>query len=144
MQVEAQLQVSQQEFSAFLFQMLKQDIENALKKQVENVTAGFQYSKEIVNYMQKKERVHITIDTLTDGLYKASFQSTQGRNSLTYAYEKNADGTLHVTYEEDYYGINSSTQLSHKFMAFVTNRKNKKRAETLLKQIEAMIVQQRG
>lgn len=144
MQVEAELQVSKQEFSSFLFHMVKQDIASALHKQVETISSGFQYTKDILNYMQKKESVHITVDTLTEGLYKASFQSIHGKNSLSYTYEEKMDGTLHVAYVEEYYGINSSTQLSHKFMAFLTNRKNKKRAETLLKQIEEMIVQQRG
>lgn len=143
MQVEAQLQVSKNEFSAFLHDMVKQDILASTKQAVQTIQSGFQYKKDVVTYMQKKERVVITIDALQDGFYKAIFHSVQGKNSLAYAYEEGTDGFLHVTYIEDYYGTNTSTQISHKFMAFVTNRKNKKRAETLLQQIEKMIVEQR-
>lgn len=143
MQVQACLRVSKKELSAFLQEMVQRDVEASTNNRVEKITSGFTYKKHIPNYMQKQESVHVCIDILKDGLYQATFESAQGKNSLSYAYEEIEDGGLLVTYEEDYYGTNTSTQLSHKFMAFMTNRKNKKRAETLLQQIEKMIVEQR-
>lgn len=143
MQVQACLQVSKKELSAFLLEMVQRDVEASTNNRVEKITSGFTYKKHIPNYMQKQESVHVCIDILKDGLYQATFESAQGKNSLSYTYEETADGGLQVTYDEDYYGTNTSTQLSHKFMAFLTNRKNKKRAETLLQQIEKMIVEQR-
>lgn len=144
MQVQACLQVSKKELSAFLLEMVQKDVEASTSKRMEEISSGFVYKKRIPNYMQKQENVQVSIDILKDGLYKATFESAQGKNSLSYAYEETADGGLQVTYDEDYYGTNTSTQLSHKFMAFLTKRKNKKRAETLLKQIETMIVEQRN
>lgn len=143
MQVQACLQVSKKELSAFLQEMVQRDVEASTNNRIEKITSGFTYKKHIPNYMQKQESVHVCIDILKDGLYQATFESAQGKNSLSYTYEETADGGLQVTYVEDYYGTNTSTQLSHKFMAFMTNRKNKKRAETLLQQIEKMIVEQR-
>lgn len=143
MQVEALLQIKQKEFSDFLLTMIKQDIALSTQATLEEVTPGFQYKKAILTYMQKKELVHVTIEELNDHAYQASFQSPQGKNYLSYTYEETNEGLLHVTYLEDYYAINTSTQLSHKVMAMLTNRKNKKRASTLLKQIEHRILEQR-
>lgn len=144
MQVSALLHVSKEDFTLFIRKMIYEDIvqstkQDAIQRNGDEICEGYQYEKKVLNRMQKYEPVKVCIEQLKDGIYEASFESAQGKNSLSYRYEKKGDYDIEVTYEETYYGVNTSTEISFKFFSLLTKRSNKKRMMALLKQIEKTI-----
>lgn len=144
MQVTSILQVSEDEFHAFLQQMIKEDVSHTNGiEDLSEIKAGLQYQKEIRNRTQHQEHVNVSIDVLEKGRYEVSFESSQGKNIMAYSYKTVHQGEIEVNYEESFEGINPSTQISHKFFSMVTSKGNKKRLHQQLTQMETLIQSQR-
>lgn len=146
MKVTQNLAVTKEEFHNFICNMVEQDILEAthIAPAISEIESEFEYEKSIPNRMGKAEKVFVKIDSLNNHNYTASFTSSQGKNTLSYEYLPSELGnTIDVVYEEGYYGITTSAELSYKILSFVTKRTNKKRMNQLLQTIEKMIIEKR-
>lgn len=142
MEVIERIHVSYEDFEKFLTHMIQRDIYEASQEHVEEIIEGYRYEKPIRNHMQKDEQVQVCIEQFKDGIYEASFETSQGKNTMLYAYQKIDEQEIEVRYEEGYVAQTTSIDMSHKFFSFVSSRGNKKRMKEQLHQIESIILAQ--
>ena len=145
MEIKKTLNVSMDEMDAFIQSMVVQDIKNATgkDKNAQNIGAGYSYHKELTARSGRKGRVVTHIDELKTGLYKASFDSSQGVNTLCYAYNPKDENSIELCYSEGYASSKKSLDINYQIMNFLYKHSNKKRINLMLKRIEEMIQENR-
>lgn len=145
MEVTRTLAVSVEEMDACIKKMVLEDIKNATGKKVKcsDIGAGYKYRKELKNKMGKVGKVTTRIDALESGNYRASFESAQGINHLSYSYQPLHENQISLLYLEDYEAISTSKKLNYSLMSFLYKRSNKKRINLMLNQLENFILENR-
>ena len=145
MEVRKTLNVSMQEMDEFVRLMVAQDIKAATNKtkNPNDIRPGYSYHKELTARSGKKGRVVTHIDALESGLYKASFDSNQGVNDLSYEYSAKDDNSIELRYSENYQSKTKSQDINYRIMDFLYKHSNKKRINLMLNHIENMIQENR-
>lgn len=135
------LNVSAKELDECIKNMVVEDIKNATGKtvNVKDLGKGYKYRKDLKSKMGKSGKVTTRIDELRENCYKASFESAQGTNTLSYTYQPIAEDQTEVTYAEEFYGSSSSKNWNYSLMSFFYKRSTKKRIKLTLEQIESYI-----
>lgn len=145
MEVKKTLNVSIEEMDNFVRSMVVQDIKNATgkDKNPSNIGKGYSYHKELTARSGRKGRVVTHIDELKSGEYKASFDSLQGINTLSYVYTAKDANSIELCYSEDYNSNTKSQAINFQIMNFLYKHSNKKRINLMLDRIESMIQENR-
>lgn len=145
MEINRTLNVNFNEFEEFIKDMVAQDVYNATGKKVKlsEIQKGYKYRKKLKGRVGKEGSVKTKIEELKSGSYKASFNSSQGINYLSYDYADNQDGTVNLKYEESYDPSSKSKGLNYQLMDFLYKRSNKKRINSMLTHIEHLINENR-
>lgn len=145
MEVTRMLDVSMNELDTFIKKMVIQDIHNTTGKKVKesDLGTGYKYRKKLQGRSGKEGSVTTRIDELTSGCYRASFESAQGINYLSYHYQEDENGKVNLRYEENFDAQSKSKELNFQLMSFLYKRSNKKRINLMLTQIEHLIQEKR-
>lgn len=145
MEITRTLDVSMEEMNAFIKDMVLQDIHTATGKKVKEseIGTGYKYRKKLRGRSGKEGNVTTRIDELTSGCYRASFESAQGKNYLSYEYSKDDDGKVKLCYTENFDAQSKSKELNFQLMSFLYKRSNKKRINLMLTHIESLIQENR-
>lgn len=145
MEITRTMDVSMEEMNTFIKNMVLQDILHATGKKVKesDIGAGYKYRKKLKGRSGKEGNVSTRIDELKEGCYRASFESAQGINYLSYQYEMSEDGKLNLCYKEDYTAQSKSKELNFQLMSFLYKRSNRKRMKLMLEHIEHLIQENR-
>lgn len=135
------LNVSSKELDTFIQTMVVEDVKKATGKlvNIKDIGKGYKYRKALKSKMGKSGKVTTRIDELRENCYKASFESAQGTNTLSYTYHSIADEQTEVTYAEEFYGESSSKNWNFNIVSFFYKRSTKKRIKLMLEQIESYI-----
>lgn len=141
MEITRILDVSMEELNTFIKDMVLQDIHHATGKKVKEseIGTGYKYRKKLKGRTGKEGTVTTRIDELSSGCYRASFDSAQGKNYLSYEYEACNDGKVKLCYMENFDAQSKSKELNYQLMSFLYKRSNKKRANLMLTHIERLI-----
>lgn len=106
-----------------------------------DLKSGLVYTKMMTNKFGQGGEVKVTIVTLTDEEYTAKFETTQGTNQLSYLIEPIDDHHCRLVYREEFETHQKMSSLNYKLMSTLFNRRNKKRVNALLLNIDNYLVQ---
>lgn len=140
--VQEKLYVNADDFFEKIAESVAYDITASTGKKVrpKQISKGYSYTKKMQNKMKRAGSVKVTItDFEAPVIYKATFDSTQGINTISYEIEQLDEDHIGVTYTEDFQGASGAKSLNFKFMSFFYNRGAKKKATKLLRNMEAFI-----
>lgn len=147
MQVSLDLDVSKEEFFEFLYSSVINDIKESTGKTLskEDIVKGYQYDKNLKNKMGREGEVKVTILEFEPyKKYIAEFESNQGKNIISYDVKSLNDGKVNVIYSEEYIAPDKLKAWNFKLVNLLYKKKSIKRAETILKNIERYIKNNRG
>lgn len=147
MQVSLNLDVTKKEFFGFLSDSIIQDInENTGKKLLrEEIFENYNYHKNMKNKMGRQGEVKVTIVEFKPcQIYTAKFQSNQGENIISYNIKELANKKINVTYIEDYIAPDKLKALNFKLVNLLYKKRAQLKSETILKNIENYIHNNRG
>ncbi|MDF9824637.1 hypothetical protein M2475_001139 [Breznakia sp. PF5-3] len=142
MEVSRIIRGSEEKCFSILMASLLEDIEAAEGKKVklEDIGKGYNYTKQLQNKLGKAGTIRVTIVEIdSPSVYKASFESAQGVNTLSYILEKVDDTHFKLTYNEEFLSDKKSNNLNYGLMSKLYKRSNKKKANLVLNQIETLV-----
>ena len=147
MQTNLNLDVSKEEFFNFLSTSIIQDIETStgIKIEKEDIVPNYTYDKTIKNKMGRAGDVKVTIvDYKPFEKYTAKFTSYQGENSISYYIEELKEDRINATYTEEYIAADKIKALNFKMINSLYKKRAISKSETILKNIENYIQNNRG
>lgn len=144
MEITRIMEVSKQEFSDFIVEMIIADIKNCTGKDVDKkeIVSGYTYQKELTTQLGKKTLVTTKLLEIVPGSYKAQFSSIGGENTLTYEYHETGESQIEVNYVEDYIAATKTNEYNFKLMSFIQGKKTKKKINNMLENMERYIIEQ--
>lgn len=147
MEVTRVIEGSKEKLFTILMDSLLEDISETQGKQVklEDIGKGYSYKKQLKTKVGKEGLIRVTITQLeVPSIYEATFESAQGFNTLSYKLEDVDDSHFNLTYTEEFMSEKKSQNLNHGLMSRLYKRSNKKKANLVLNQLEAMMQGQIG
>lgn len=146
MEVDARLNVSSEEFFDFLKQSIVSDVNEHTDEAigVENLHKGFTYWKNLKNKVGQKGDTKVSLAIFNPNKeYEAVFESNQGQNIINYKVHEVDDFFVDVQYSEDYVAADKMKKLNFNIVNFFYQRRARKKAQRVLENIEAYIIQNR-
>ncbi|MFV0393903.1 MAG: DUF3284 domain-containing protein, partial [Coprobacillaceae bacterium] len=125
MEVSKTIQGTKEKCFSILMESLLEDIALSKNKKVklEEIGKGYSYTKQLKNQLGKEGKIRVTILELQEpSMYKASFESAQGINTLSYVLEDVDDTHFELTYNEDFLSEKKSNNLNYGLMAKLYKR----------------------
>ena len=146
MELKVNMDVSAPEFFDVLEESIIYDIKESTNKTItrDKIRKGYSYNKTLKTRLGKDGKVRVTIKDFNDSKYVASFLSSQGENIVSYEVEELDDKSLNVKYTEEFIDDSTMKKANFSIMSFIFKRGNKKRGYRSLKQIENVIISNRG
>jgi len=147
MEVSRIIEGSKKQLFSILMNSLLEDIKLSQEKEVklEDIGKGYSYKKQLKTKVGKEGRIKVTITQLEiPVIYEATFESAQGFNTLSYRIEDIDESHFKLTYKEEFYSEKKSNNLNFGLMSKLYKRSNKKQANLVLSQLEAMMQKQIG
>lgn len=125
-------------FYQYLVDSLTQDYLQAHPEgSKDDIKEGLEYTKVLRTKLSSKGSVTVHVKHLIENTnYTATFSSNQGVNSLSYGIEEISPESIEVTYHEQFESASKLTSLNHKWMSKLYVRKDTRRIQQILSQIE--------
>lgn len=144
MLINYDLNVNCHEFFSILENSIYEDIKSSDKSiNLKDLKKGFTYTKNLKNSLKQEGTVKVTIEEYEkNSIYKSSFTSSKGVNTIKYQLEKK-DDKCNLIYEEEFFSSKTSLNLNYKLMNFLMKRRNKKKINTLIRSMESYIISNR-
>ncbi|SJZ38522.1 DUF3284 domain-containing protein [Anaerorhabdus furcosa] len=140
MQIQQQLKISANQFSQHILNSIQYELKEYGQVNVDkdHIRAGITYKKPLTTQMKQTDHVTVEITKLEKSPfeYEATFDSTQGRNTIRYSAKDLNENECLVTYEEDFVGKDTMKKLNHKLMRVFYKGRSKRRIHYLLNAIE--------
>lgn len=131
-------------FSIFTNSILE-DIKNFTDEDMTQfeIKEGYSYKKPLRSKIGKEGDIKVVIQKFDiPNIYEATFESAQGVNTLSYLLEEIDDTHFKLTYNENFVSEKKSNNLNFGLMSKLYKRSNKKQADLLLNQLEAMMLKE--
>lgn len=147
MDVLLNLDVSSEEFFNFLTLSVVKDVKESTNKNIsqKDIVKGFHYTKQLANKLKREGSAKVIIRRfVANEIYEAGFETNQGLNTITYEVETLDDNTIDVKYTEDYIASDKIKGWNYNLVNMFYEKRAKKKAIALIRNIEAYILQNRG
>lgn len=143
MQLQQQLKINADQFSKHILDSIQYELKEYGQVNVDHdhIRAGLTYKKPLTTQMKQTDHVTVEITKFNKDPfeYEATFDSTQGKTTISYK-ANNCDGGCVVTYEEGFVGKDTAKKLNHKLMSTFYKRRSKRKIHYLLNAIEEHVL----